>query len=417
MQMFFNKKTEKRAKEIRADTSQNETEIQEPNDIDDKAIMKEIIDYLLYTPDTSSELIAAGSGNRKSRDLIMQRARNLLNYKFLHRKVSEIRLKSILDKMEKFLWGYHVLEELIEDTDISDIRVMNYNNVSACYNGVYKKTKVCFSSEEEFHSFMQSLAIMNRLSLADNNALSVVTDKNSNQNWILRIAIATAYVNSEETYFLHIRKHPKAKRTFDDLQKIYKMIPNEVSEYLKGRINKGLFVTGPTGGGKTHFLNSMIDLIPENIPGTCVQESEELFSSKDDSLINFLHVVMKKGEGKIKYDLEDLSKFGLLTSNVYFINGEIKGAEAAYFANCCYTGFITWTTGHGESSEDAIDKLVEYVIRVTGYDVSFVRKMLKSLGTIVFISGYKIMEIKEIVGYDDDKGDLLYKTIYRREQG
>ena len=258
---------------------------------------------------------------------------------------------------------------------------------------------------------MQSVAVTNQISLADINALQVATDKKSNSDWILRIAIATGYINSKNTYFMHIRKHPKKKKTFDELIDLG-MIPPEMSDYIKNRIDKGLLVAGQTGSGKTHFMNALLDLIPPNLPGMCVQESEELFSSNAESLMAFLHVVQKKGEGRIQYNLEELSKFGLLTSNKYFIIGEIKGAEAECFANACYTGSVCWTTVHAKSSTEAIEKLCDYIIRATGYDIKFVRKMLKTLETIVFMKNYKISEISEIESFDDATGLISYKTVY-----
>lgn len=406
---------EKKRRKIRADDSIQKSETEEElsgRDEYDKRIMHETIEYLLKAPETGSELIAAGNGSETSRTAVLLKAKSLL----ANRKIAEDRIFCILEKMKKFLWGYYILEELIEDENVSDIRVMRSETVSANYNGVYRVTDIRFESEEEYDSFLQSIAVMNQISLADINALQVVTDKRSSPDWILRIAIATGYINSAETYFMQIRKHPRVKRSFERLLEMG-MIPEEMAGYLKSRVGKGLLVAGQTGSGKTHFLNAMIDLIPQEMCGLCVQEAEELFSSNTDSLIAYLHVVEKKGEGKIRYDLEELSKFGLLTSNKYFIIGEIKGNEAAYFSNACYTGSIAWTTVHAESSSEATDKLTDYVMRATGYDYRFVQKMLKTLETVVFMKDYKIMEISELDYYDGEKGRLVYREVYRRKEG
>ena len=48
----------------------------------------------------------------------------------------------------------------------------------------------------------------------------------------------------------------------------------------------------------------------------------------------FQHIVSAHGEGKIKYDLKDLSRNGLLVDLDYFIIGEIKGGEALYLSQC-----------------------------------------------------------------------------------
>ncbi len=55
-------------------------------------------------------------------------------------------------------------------------------------------------------------------------------------------------------------------------------------------------------------------------------------------------------------------------------------------------------------------------MRYTGYDLYFTRKIIKSLETVVFMKDYKVMEIKETQGFDAEKGVVIYKTIYKREQ-
>lgn len=389
--------------------------IEEVNGADDKEVMEETIEYLLTLPSLKNDFSTVNNGTGKAE---AAKANVLLSAKqaLTARRLPEKRIKSIMKKLPDFLWGYYKLEPLIADEHISDIRIMEYNVIGINVDGKWEISSVKFDSREEYNTFMQSIAVMNQINLADVNALSLVTDKNSNPDWRLRIAVATGYVNSADTYFLHMRKHPKTKRSLETLEKMG-MMPRHVREYLQSRYKKGLYITGQTGSGKTHLMNAMIDLIDrDKLPGICMQESEELFSSDSNSLLLFLHVVIKKGEGKIKYDLEDESKFGLLTSNQYFMVGEIKGSEAAYFSNACYNGSIGWATGHGESCEDGMDKLCDYIMRYTGYNLYFTRKIIKSLETVVFMKNYKVMEIQEVVRFDAEKGELIYKTIYKREQ-
>lgn len=390
----------------------SQRDIESINSADNKIIMEETIEHLLHMPNISSDLLKVNNGTDKAeaaKTNVLIQAKHIL----LARKLSEKRIEAIMQQLPGFLWGYYKLEPLIADEHISDIRIMEYNRIGVNIDGKWTMCSIKFDSKEEYNTFMQSVAVMNQINLADINALPIFTDKNSNPDWRLRIAIATGYVNSADTFFMHVRKHPKVKRNLETLAKMG-MMPEHIMEYLKTRVKKGLFITGQTGAGKTHLMNAMIDLIDD--PGICMQESEELFSSDVNSLLLFLHVVIKKGEGKIKYDLEDESKFGLMTSNKYFIVGEVKGGEAAYFSNACYNGSIGWATGHGESCEDGIDKLCDYIMRYTGYNLSFTRKIIKSLETVIFMKDYRIMEIKEIVRFDAERGELIYKSVYKREQ-
>ena len=53
-----------------------------------------------------------------------------------------------------------------------------------------------------------------------------------------------------------------------------------------------------------------------------------------------------------------------------------------------------------------------------GYADSYeqAKRMMKSFQTIVYLSGYKVQEITEIVGFDEKKKDMIYKSIYKREE-
>ena len=42
------------------------------------------------------------------------------------------------------------------------------------------------------------------------------------------------------------------------------------------------------------------------------------------------------------------------------------------------------------------------------------KRMIKSFDTIVYLQDFKIMEISEVKGYDEEKKEMIYKTIYRR---
>lgn len=130
-----------------------------------------------------------------------------------------------------------------------------------------------------------------------------------------------------------------------------------------------------------------------------IQENEGLFSNK--------HL------NEIQFDLKDLARNGLLTDLDYFVIGEIKGGEAFYFLNAAYTGHKCWASCHGSSSTEAINKLADYVTYESGYSQAEAKKMLQSLETIVFMKNFKVTEISEITGWNEEKKDLTYRAIYR----
>ena len=209
---------------------------------------------------------------------------------------------------------------------------------------------------------------------------------------------------------MHIRKIPKRKMTEQELIKLG-FFDEKTVEYLKKRVIEGggFLLAGKGGSGKTTFINWLIEQLPEDVSGLVIQENEELFSSHPD--IAFEHTVQNRGEGKIEYNLGDLARNGLLTDIDYFIIGEIKGAEAIYLLNAVYTGAKGWATVHGASAKEAMKKLVDYIKYNSDYSQEEALQMLVHLDTIVFMDGFKVKEIAEVVGYDEDAKDLIYKNI------
>ena len=82
--------------------------------------------------------------------------------------------------------------------------------------------------------------------------------------------------------------------------------------------------------------------------------------------------------------------------------------------NAIYTGHQCWASCHGASSTKAINKLADYVKYESDYSKEDCLKMLEELDVVVFMKNFKIYEISEVVGWDDQKHDLEYKTIFKR---
>lgn len=316
----------------------------------------------------------------------------------------------VFKNFAQFLWSYDVLDELIDDPTISDIKCISWNIVRVKRQGHRETQDVKFRSPSHYNRFVEHAAIKNKVSISDQNALQNFVDKKSNPNAILRFNIQTKFVNSTEAPYLHIRKIPKTKYTMQQLIDAG-MASEKTFEYLiNAAANRdGILFTGKGASGKTTMMNFLIDKIPHTYSGLVIQENEELFSDHPDLM--FQHTVMNRGEGKIQYDLKDLARNGLLVDLDYFIIGEIKGGEALYMLNAAYTGHRCWASVHGASSTEAINKLVDYIKYASDYTREEAMQMLTHINTVVFMKNFKVAEIAEVVGWDDEKKKLIYKNI------
>ncbi len=375
--------------------------MQEQTEFDN--VLDELLDYFIHVERQTLLLVQRGV---KSREDLMQSADDYLS----ERGVSVNLRKYIVEHFGRFIWGYYLLEEAINDEDISDIKVLDYDNVRIKRRGKRMSTDIRFPSKSDYKRFVSMVAVKNRTNLADINAIQSFTDKDSNSKFILRFNIATDFVNSTDTPYIHIRKIPKKKYTLEQLIECG-MLTNDMASYLLTAVkeSEGIIFTGKGASGKTTLMNVLLEHIPHNKSGLVIQENEELFSDTHPDMM-FQHIVSSNGEGKIQYNLKDLGRNGLLTDIDYFIIGEIKGGEALYLLNAGYTGHKCWASVHGMDSTSAIDKLADYVKYESDYSLKDIRKMLMGMKTIVYLKDFKVCEISEIKEYKD--GELIYERVY-----
>lgn len=341
---------------------------------------------------------------------------------FLRTKTkNELTIDKIITKLETYIWGYYILEKYINDPTISDIKVLDENHIRLKKLGNRINAPEHFRDLADLNNFVNIICSRNKVNMSDMNSILKFTDADSNENARLRFNITSDYINCNHRPVIHIRKTLKKKKTLDNLTKVNEfgdqMLPEELVPYLieKTKTASGIIFTGKGASGKTTLMNSLLDYIPEDKSGLVIQESDELFSDHPDMM--FQHVVDTKGEGKIQYTLEDIATNGLLTDLDYFIIGEIKGKEAASFMNAAYTGHQCWTSVHGVNSQEALNKLTDYVKKGTDYSVEDVLRMLRFMNCIIFMKDYHVEEISEVKGFDSEKKELIYELVYTRKDG
>ena len=363
-------------------------------------------DIIEYFTRIRSELITQLDRGRITKDVFIREVKDYIRQLGIPDDIAT----KVYKNFSQFLWSYDILDELIDDPDIQDIKCLSWDTIRIKKFGKRYTQNLKFRSKEHYIRFVEHAAIKNKISISDQNALQNFVDKDSNQNAILRFNIATKFVNSTEMPYLHIRKISKNKYTLQQLIDAG-MASKETFDYLikAAATRDGILFTGKGASGKTTLMNFLIDKIPDTCSGLVIQENEELFSKHPDLM--FQHTVLNRGEGKIQYDLKDLARNGLLTDLDYFIIGEIKGGEALYMLNAAYTGHKCWASVHGASSTEAINKLVDYIKYQQDYTREEAMQMLTHIDTIVFMKDFKVAEIAEVTGWDEEAKQLKYKNI------
>ena len=332
---------------------------------------------------------------------------------FTGKGLNDKEAEELTDRFIKSIEGYQILEELINDESISDIKVLSFDNIRVKRNGKRESTNIKFKDNDEYKKFIKVVAATNEINLSRINAMQTFLDKDSNDKFRLRFNISTEYVNSNDLPLLQIRKIPKKKYTKEQLIELG-LFTNEQNDYLIKKLEEGnlILFTGKGASGKTTMMNYLIDQISHQKSGLAIQENDELFSDTHPEMI-FQHVVTNKGEGKIQYLLKDLAVNGLLIDLDWFIIGEIKGGEAMYLMVAANTGHQCMASVHGNSAIEAMDKLIDYMTWESRYSKEELCSMFKHMDiTIGYCKDFKLAEITNIKGYDEEKKEFKYHKVF-----
>lgn len=321
--------------------------------------------------------------------------------------------EELLDRFEQYVFGYSVLSPLIDDPEVSDIRVIGYNNVRMKKKGVRMDGGVEFADEKEYRQFIDYVATKNQVNISNMNAIQRFTDNESHPGFILRFTVSMPLVNTYDQPYLCIRKVPK---DFPGLSELIRrdVLDRETAELLALRFRSGsTLICGGNSAGKSTILNALKETLPDNMAVLVTQQADELTTMSHPDMM-FLHSLPGTGESQVSYDLKDISIAGLTMDVDFFIIGEVKGGEAMYLLNAAYTGQLCAATIHAPSADKALDKLVDYCLYESKYSRDELMKMMDCFKTVVYMERFKVKQIYACLGWDPKMRDLKYEIILDR---
>lgn len=325
--------------------------------------------------------------------------------------ISGTEKEKLLKAFEQYVFGYSRLSALIDDKEISDIRVTSHDNVRIKRQGKRMDSGISFRSAKEYRQFVDYVATRNQVNISNLNAIQRFTDTESHPDFILRFTISMPLVNTYHEPYLCIRKVPK---NFPEMKELIrqKMLSEETAKLLIKRFREGsTLICGGNSSGKTTLLNALKETLPDNMAILIAQQADELTTKYHPDMM-FLHSLPGNGESQISYDLENISIAGLTMDVDFFIIGEVKGAEALYLLNAAYTGQICAATIHAPSADRAPNKLVDYAMYESRYSRDELMKMMDCFQTLVFMEHYAVKQIFSCNGWSEEKHELMYERIF-----
>lgn len=308
-----------------------------------------------------------------------------------------------------------ILQELIEDSSITEIMVNGPNNIFIEQNGRIFPCEKHFESIQKLEDVVQQIvAHSNRII---NEACPIVDSRLSDGS---RVNIVLSPIALEGP-IITIRKFPNQPITIERLIEL-ESISTDVAGFLERLVVAGynIFISGGTGSGKTTFLNVLSNFIPSSERIITIEDSAELQIRNISNLVR-LEVRNANSEGSNEITIRDLIKTALRMRPDRIIVGEVRDAAAIDMLQALNTGHDgSLSTGHANSPTDMLSRLEALVLLGSEIPLLAVRKQIASALDIIVHLGRlrdktrRVLEISEVLECKD--GEIVLQTLFQFEE-
>ena len=340
-------------------------------------------------------------------------------YDASRQKIISIRQKEELrNRIYNSIKKLDILQELLENPDITEIMVNGKDNIFYEKSGYIEKWNKHFDSEQKLADIAQRIAAMSNRMV--NEACPIVDTRLEDGS---RVNIVLPPVAMDGPV-ITIRKFYDKPLTIDrliELGSITEEAAHLLEKLVKSRYN--IFISGGTGSGKTTFLNVLSDYIPDDERVITIEDSAELQLHNIKNLVR-LEARMANSEGNNAVAIRDLIKSSLRMRPDRIVVGEVRGAEALDMLQAMNTGHDgSLSTGHSNSPKDMLTRLETMVLMGMNMPIDAIRTQIASaIDIIVHLArqrdkSRKVVQIAEVGDYKNGEIELtpLFRFVEKGE--
>ena len=307
-----------------------------------------------------------------------------------------------------------VLQELVDNPQITEIMVNGPNNIFYEKAGMIYKFDGGFNSDDKMQDVIQQ--IVGRHNRVVNQASPIVDTRLSDGSRV-NIVLSPISIEGSAICIRKFPEHPYSMNQLIDMGALSQEAAKFLEVLVEAKYN--IFISGGTGSGKTTFLNALSQYIPDDERIITIEDSAELQLLNAENVVR-LETRNANTEGVEAITIRDLIKTALRMRPDRIIVGECRAEESLDMLSAMNTGHDgSLSTGHANSCRDILSRLETMVIMGKELPIPAIRSQIASGIDIIVQLGRirdksrKVLEIAEVDGME--AGDIRLRTLYKYE--
>ena len=328
-----------------------------------------------------------------------------------HRAISVHNRELLRQQLYNSIKRLDILQELLEDDDITEIMINGKDDIFLERNGHITKWDKSFENEERLEDIAQKIASLSNKIV---NISSPIADTRLEDGSRVSIVLPPVALNGP---IITIRKFYKDALTMEKLIETGSLT-QEAADFLKMAVKSkyNIFISGGTGSGKTTFLNALSEFIDNDERVITIEDAAELQINHVKNLVR-LEARDANIEGKNEVTIRDLIRASLRMRPDRIIVGEVRGKETLDMVQAMSTGHDgSLSTGHGNSPKDMMTRLETMILMGIDMPVAAIRQQLTSAIDIIIHLGRlrdktrRVLQIAEVVGVSS--GEVKFNKLF-----
>lgn len=304
-----------------------------------------------------------------------------------------------------------VLQELVDDKDISEIMINGPADIFIERGGKLEKWKSQFASKEKLEDVIQQMVSKQNRRV---NETDPIVDTRLENGSRVNVILSPVALNGP---IVTIRRFPEQPYSMNQLVE-FGTLSETLCIFLKDLVLAGynIFISGGTGSGKTTFLNALASYIPADERIITIEDSAELNLKGISNLVR-LETRNENIEGKNQISIRDLIRTSLRARPDRIIVGEVRGGESLDMLQAMNTGHDgSMSTGHANSCQDMLRRLETMVLMGTDIPILAIRGQIASGIDVMIHLGRlrdrsrKLLSIEEVSEMKD--GEVILNPLY-----